>query len=187
MQVSRYIAPFSQHSLMRAMLETSTETLIRKSPRPMSGFRTRRKFSRVRRSVTNLMPYLAASALALVLGADDRDAVGRDADVPQHQGQHPLTDAAKADEHDASRKLDVNLVAVAHDCRFRQVLRRVARQRASLQGIKSAPRGSIFRPARRPGGVSRCASAAGRCARSPAAPPRAPASARAPDSSPRPA
>ena len=50
---------------MRAMLETSTETLMRKSPRPMSGFRTRRKFSRVRRSVTNLMPYLAASALPL--------------------------------------------------------------------------------------------------------------------------
>ena len=35
MQVSRYIAPFSQQNLISAMLETSTDTLSRKSPRPM--------------------------------------------------------------------------------------------------------------------------------------------------------
>src|SRR5215470_2753180 len=62
MQVSRYIAPFSQHSLMSATLDTSTETLTRKSPRPSSGLSTRRWFSRVSRSRTNLMPYLAASS-----------------------------------------------------------------------------------------------------------------------------
>ena len=62
----------------------------------------------------NLMPYFSASSRAAVVRGDDRDALGRDADVTQDERQRALPDAAEADEHDAARKLDVNLVA-AHD------------------------------------------------------------------------
>ena len=61
MQVSRYMAPFAQQNLISAIDDTSTETLSTKSPRPMYGSSSRRKFSRVSGSLTNLTPYCSAS------------------------------------------------------------------------------------------------------------------------------
>ncbi len=43
-----------------------------------------------------------------------RDAIWGDANVSQQEGQDALPDAAKADEKDAPRKIDVNFV-FAHD------------------------------------------------------------------------
>ena len=110
MHVSRYIAPFSQQNLISAMLETSTDTLSRKSPRPSSGFSTRRKFSRVSGSLMNLDAVLRRLVCAAIVRGDDGDALGCDADVPQHQRQGALPDAAEADEHDPSGEINVNLV-----------------------------------------------------------------------------
>ena len=119
MQVSRYIAPFSQHSLISAMLETSTDTLSRKSPRPSSGFEHAPEVLARQALLDELDAVLArprrlplSSAVTMVMRS------GGDADVAQDQRQHALADAAEADEQDAARKLDVNLVAVAHDLRL---------------------------------------------------------------------
>src|SRR5438874_11187557 len=131
MHVSRYIAPFSQHSLMSATLDTSTETLMRKSPRPSSGLSTRGfPHQRLGRGVDEEIPAPqqriehAAVVLAreplldeldavpggllvpLVLRGHDREALGRNADVPQDQRQHALADAAKTHEQDPSWKLE---------------------------------------------------------------------------------
>ena len=57
-------------------LDTSTDRLSRKSPRPTSGSSTRLKFSRVRGCLTNLMPYSARFAAAAVVGGHDSDAFG---------------------------------------------------------------------------------------------------------------
>src|SRR5207302_10181484 len=51
----------------------------------------------------------------LVLRGHDREALGRNADVPQDQRQHALADAAKTHEQDPSWKLEMNLVIAAHD------------------------------------------------------------------------
>ncbi len=114
MHVSRYMAPFSQQYLMSAMLETSTDTLSRKSPRPSNGFSTRRKFSRVSGSFTTLMPYCFGFLGAAVIRGDDGDAFGCDADVPQHERQGALPDAAEADENDPAGELNVYGV-ICHD------------------------------------------------------------------------
>ena len=50
---------------------------------------------------------------AVVLGRDDGDAARRHADVTQDQRQDALADAAKADDDDATRKVDMDLV-LAH-------------------------------------------------------------------------
>ena len=50
-----------------------------------------------------------------IVGGDDRDLVGLDADVPQDQRQHALADAAEADDDQAAGERDVNGVA-GHDC-----------------------------------------------------------------------
>ena len=47
MQVSRYSTPFAWHSSIRLMLETSTETLSRKSPGFRIGSSTARMLPRV--------------------------------------------------------------------------------------------------------------------------------------------
>ena len=47
------------------------------------------------------MPYCCGLLAPRVLGGDDGDALGRDADVTQDQRQDALADAAEADEDDA--------------------------------------------------------------------------------------
>jgi hypothetical protein len=48
------------------------------------------------------------------IGRNDGDAVGTGADVPQHERQDALPDAAKTHKNDTARKINVNLV-IAHD------------------------------------------------------------------------
>jgi len=50
-----------------------------------------------------------------VVGSHDRNPLGCNADVAQHQRQHALADAAETDEQDARGKLDVDLVLFTHD------------------------------------------------------------------------
>jgi len=65
--------------------------------------------------LTNLTPYLGGLLVPLVLRGHDREALGRNADVPQDQRQHALADAAKTHQQDPSWKLEMNLVIAAHD------------------------------------------------------------------------
>src|SRR5262249_60181467 len=51
---------------------------------------------------------------AAIIRGDDGDAFGCDADVPQHERQSALPDAAEADEDDPAGKLNVYLV-IGHD------------------------------------------------------------------------
>jgi hypothetical protein len=51
--------------------------------------------------------------VADVVGADDADALGAQAQMPQDQRQHPLADAAESDQDDAPGKIDVHFV-LAH-------------------------------------------------------------------------
>ena len=113
MQVSRYIAPFSQQSLISAMLETSTETLIRKSPRPSSGLSIAAEVLASQALLDEADAVAGGLGTALVLGGHDGDALGSDADVPQDQRQHALADAAEADDENAAGKLYVDLVLVS--------------------------------------------------------------------------
>ena len=182
MQVSRYNAPFSQQSWISAMLETSTERLSRKSPRPTTGSSTFLKFSRVSGCLTKRTPYSAATFSPRLVGRDDGDLVGLDADVAQDQRQDALADAAEADEDQATGERDVDRV-LAHDgsgsCREGNVGRP-----GSLPGIAG---GSRRRGPAQRGALSRAArlraSAADRCGRSPAGPRRGGSSGRSPGKS----
>ncbi len=71
---------------------------------------------------------------AALMGRQDRDALGGDADVPQEQRQHALTDAAEADDQDASRELDVNFVG-SHDPQSTACGRLCCGLRPTLAGI----------------------------------------------------
>ena len=60
------------------------------------------------RQLHELDAVLLGFLLAAIVRGDDGDALFRDPDVTQDQGQRALSDAAESDEDDASRKLDVN-------------------------------------------------------------------------------
>ena len=49
-----------------------------------------------------------------LIGRDNRDAIGTRADMPHHQRQNALPDAAKTHKNNSARKINVNLV-IAQD------------------------------------------------------------------------
>ncbi len=104
MQVSRYIAPFSQHSLTSAMLDD----LDRHVDQEVAAAEQRIQHAAVvlaRQALLDELDAVLRSLLAArVLRRDDGDALGRDADVPQDERQHALADAAETDEQDAPGK-----------------------------------------------------------------------------------
>ena len=54
------------------------------------------------------MPYCGRLLAAARVGGDDRDPVGRDAEMAQDQGQDGLADAAAAQHDELAGKLGVN-------------------------------------------------------------------------------
>ena len=96
------------------MLETSTETLSTKSPRPTSGSSVRRKFSRVSALLDELDAKARRFLVPDVVGLTMVTRSGAQAEMPQDQRQHTLADAAESDQNDAPRKIDVDFV-LAHD------------------------------------------------------------------------
>src|SRR5262249_15724727 len=124
-----------------------------------------------------------------VVCRDDSDALRRDTDVPQHERERALPDAAEADEHDASRTLDVYLVLPAHDAPKPRQWPRAPPLRPDSQRTQKIwvfrPRISQARAVTDPAKKSGLsyASEAGRFVRSRAALRRVSPSARAPDSS----
>ena len=76
MHVSRYIAPFSQQNLMSAMLETSTDTLSMKSPRPTQRIQHAAEVLARERFLDDLDAVLLRFLAAAVVRGDDGDALG---------------------------------------------------------------------------------------------------------------
>ena len=81
--------------------------------------------------------------------AIQRTMAGRNTDVPQHERERALPDTAETDEHDASGKLDVNLVIAAHDAPNRGAKRGVPT--AAAMGGEPTNRGRQLPPATRRG------------------------------------
>ena len=97
--------PFPGKARSARRVETSTETLSRKSPRPTSGRRAPRGSSRGSAASTrSATPIASATRAAALLGGDDGDLGGRDIDMAQQQRQDALADAAEADDDEAARE-----------------------------------------------------------------------------------
>ena len=92
------------------MLDTSTETLSRKSPAPSQRIEHRAVILAGQRRLDESDAVFGGDFAAARLGGDDRDMRRVDVDMAQQQRQHALADAAKADDDEATAKGRVLLV-----------------------------------------------------------------------------